>query len=159
MLNFSILKTQMQSGFATHNNSANEAAGKIASAFDAYIKTIANQGNGTYANMPGVSTLRSTLTNIFNQQMASKLAISNNIAAAINTCFLTLMTTYQTAPPQPVGFDYLQTSLARTFGESQPSGQVFAQKFAGNIDGYVRKCMIKGVIPVTPPIVFDGPPK
>ena len=42
MLNFSILKTQMQSGFATHNNSANEAAGKSASAFDAYIKTIAN---------------------------------------------------------------------------------------------------------------------
>ena len=116
-------------------------------------------GNGTYISMSGASTLRSKLTNIFEQKMASKLAIANNISAAINSCFLTVMTTYQTGPPQPTGFDYLQTSMARLFGESQPTGNVFAQKLAGHIDGYVRKCQIQGVIPGTPPIVFNGPPK
>ena len=77
---FSTLKNQLMVRFSSFNNSPNEAANHIANSFDLYIQGIMNMGNGSFAGMPGISGLRSELTNIFARRQSSKVAIANQIS-------------------------------------------------------------------------------
>ena len=145
--------------FSSFNNSPNVAANHIATSFDIYIKGITNMGNGSFVGMPGISGLRSQLTNIFARRQASKVAIANQISQAFDNCMKTLNTVYQTGPVNTVSFSAFRAQNINLFNAYQNSGVEFGQKLAKNIDQYVKSSIIQGVIPGSPPIPFTGPPK
>ena len=145
--------------FSSFNNSPNEAANHIANSFNIYIQGIMNVGNGSFAGMPGISTLRTQLTNTFARRQASKVAIANQISQAFDNCLKTLNTVYQTKPVETLGFSGFKSQNINLFNSFQNSGTEFGQKLAQNIDQYVKSSMITGVIPGSPSIPFTGPPK
>ena len=128
-LSFSILKNQLMMRFSSVNNTPTEAANHIATSFELYIQGIQNIGSGSFVSMPGVSTLKSQLSDVFQQKLASKTAISNLITTHINNCYLTLQTAYQTGPPT-TSFGFLKNKNQVLFNENQPSGFIFGQKLA-----------------------------
>ena len=145
--------------FSSFNNSPNEAANHIANSFNIYIQGIMNVGNGSFAGMPGISTLRTQLTNTFARRQASKVAIANQVSQAFDNCLKTLNTVYQTKPVETLGFSGFKSQNINLFNSFQNSGTEFGQKLAQNIDQYVKSSMITGVIPGSPSIPFTGPPK
>ena len=116
-------------------------------------------GNGSFAGMPGISGLRSELTNIFARRQSSKVAIANQISQSFDNCMKTLNTVYQTGPVNTVSFSAFRAQNINLFNTFQNSGVQFGQKLANNIDQYVKSSVIQGVIPGSPPIPFSGPPK
>lgn len=156
---FNNLKSQLMNRFASFNNSPNVAANHITNSFDMYIQGIMNMGNGTYAGMPGISSLRVQLTDILARRQASKVSIANQISQAFDNCLKTLNTVYQTKPVETLGFSGFKSQNINLFNSFQNSGSEFGQKLAQNIDQYVKSSMITGVIPGSPSIPFSGPPK
>ena len=155
----SMLESQLVSGFSTHNDSAMQAATKIANAFDAYIKGIQNLGGGTFSSMAGISLLNSQLNNIFLQQLQSGAQIGDKIATAFNQCMSTLNTIYQTAPPiTSTSFAGFKSQMMILFQGHQNSGAQFARKLATHIHTFVSTSQIQGVVPGSPPVPFTGPP-
>lgn len=156
----SVLKSQLISGFTNHNDSTMQAASKITDGIDSYIKGITNLGGGSFTSMTGLSILKTNLNNIFLAQESSGVMVGNKVSQAIDDCAKTLMTIYQNAPPVTAGsFAGFKSQMITLFGGYQNSGAEFGQKLSGHIHNYFSLIQIQGVIPGSPPIFFNGPPR
>ena len=86
--------------------------------------------------------------------------VGNKVSQAIDDCAKTLMTVYQNAPPVTTGsFSGFKSQMLVLFGGYQNSGAEFGQKLSGHIHNYFTLIQIQGVIPGSPPIPFNGPPR